>query len=123
MVINFEYHGLYVRKDRERYNTLTVIVKDFSMFQISFWYNKGYYDQSKVKHIAIRCSNSGKQTGLYMDNMNTKYKYIITSFLLNKVLHHVVLSRIIKTNKQLQYDIDKHNSDYVTGGPWYNQFF
>ena len=66
------------------------------MFQINFWYNKGNNDQNKVEHIATRGSNCGKETVLSMDNMNTKYKDIITSFVLNTVLHHVGMSCIIK---------------------------
>ena len=45
---------------------------------------------------------------------------IINSFLLNKLLHHVDMSCIIETNEQLKYDMDKHNSEWMTGGPWYN---
>ena len=43
----------------------------------------------KGGNIAIRCSNCGKETGLSTKNMNTNNKYIISSFVLNKVLHHV----------------------------------
>ena len=42
------------------------------MFYISYWYNQGNDDKNKVKHITILCNNCGKQTGLSMDNMNTK---------------------------------------------------
>ena len=52
-----------------------------------------------------------------MDNMNTKYKDIITSFVLNTVLHHVGMSWIIETKTYLEYDKDKHNSDWIIGGP------
>ena len=52
--------------------------------------------KNKVEHIAIRCSNCGKETGLSMGDMNTKYKDIITSFVLNTVLHHFGMSWIIK---------------------------
>ena len=55
-----------------------------------------------------------------MDNMNTTYQYIITSFVLNKVLHHVCMLWIIETKQHLEYDMYKHNSYCVTGGPWYN---
>ena len=55
-----------------------------------------------------------------MDNINKKYKNIITSFVLNTVLHHVGMSWIIKTNKHLEYDTDKHNSYWIAGGPRYN---
>ena len=68
----------------------------FSMFHISCLYNKGHDDQNKVEYISIRCSNCVKETGVSVDNMNTKYKDIITSFVLNTVLHHVGMSWIIK---------------------------
>ena len=55
-----------------------------------------------------------------MDEMNTKYKYIITSIVLNTLLHHVVMSCIILSNNQLKYNMDKHSSDWITSGPWYN---
>ena len=44
------------------------------MFHMRFWYDQELDDQNGVKIIAIRCSNCGKETGLSMDNMNTKYK-------------------------------------------------
>ena len=55
-----------------------------------------------------------------MDDMNTKYKDIIPSFVLNTVLHHVGMSYIIEAKKQLEYDMDKNNSDWITGDTWYN---
>ena len=36
------------------------------------------------------------------------------------MLHSVGILWIIETNEQLQYDMDKHNSEWITGGPWYN---
>ena len=54
--------------------------------------------------------------------MNNSYKNIITSFLLNKLLHHVGMSWIIETHEQLKYDIDKHNPYCMTGCPWYNKY-
>ena len=54
----------------------------FSMIQMRFWYDKEPGDQNGVKIIAIRCSNCRKETSLSMNNMNTKYKYLITSFFL-----------------------------------------
>ena len=62
------------------------------MSQICCCCNKGHGDQNKVEHVSISCINCGKQTGLSMDNMNIKYKDIITSLLLNTVLYHVVMS-------------------------------
>ena len=55
-----------------------------------------------------------------MDDMNTTYQDLITSFVLNIFLHHVGMLWIIEINIHLEYDMDKHNSDWMTGGPWYN---
>ena len=55
-----------------------------------------------------------------INNMNTTHQDIITSFVLNTLLHHVGLLWIIETHEQLRYDMDKHNSYWMTGGPWYN---
>ena len=52
-----------------------------------------------------------------MKNMNTNYDDIITHFVLNKLLHHVGMSWIIEKNQQLEYEIDKHDPDLITGGP------
>ena len=57
-----------------------------------------------------------------MDKMNTTYQDTITSFVLNTILHHVGKLWIIKTHEQLKYYTDKHNSDCITGGPWYNTY-
>ena len=61
----------------------------FSKFQMRFYYDKEHDDQNNVENIAIRCSNCEKETSLFMRNMDTNYKYITTSFMLNTVLHHV----------------------------------
>ena len=37
-----------------------------------------------------------------MDKMNTTYQDIITSFVLNKMLHHVGMLCIIDTHEQLE---------------------
>ena len=60
------------------------------------------------------------KTGSSTDDMSTKYKDIITPFVLNTVLQHVGMSWIIKAIKQLEHDMDKHNSYWIIGGSWYN---
>ena len=47
---------------------------------------------------------------IYVDDFNTTYQDIITTFVLNKMLHHVDMLWIIETHKQLKYDMDRHNS-------------
>ena len=92
------------------------------MFHISCWYNKGHDDQNNVERNDIRCINCGNQTVLHIKITITNYKDIIASFVLNTLLHHVGKSCIIETNKNLEYDTDKHNSDWITCGLWYNTF-
>ena len=36
------------------------------------------------------------------------------------MLHHVNMSWMIETNQKLKYDIEKHNLDWIAGGPWYS---
>ena len=99
---------------------LPSMLKMCSIFQIPYKYDNERDDENDVKIITTRCSNCGKQTGLSMDNMNTKYKDIVTVFGLNTLLHHVDMSRIVETHERLKYDIYKHNQYWITGGPWYN---
>ena len=38
------------------------------------------------------------------------------------MLHQVGMLWIIETHEQLQYDMDKYNSEWMTGGLWYNTY-
>ena len=45
---------------------------------------------------------------------------MISKFLLNKILHHVGMSWIICSNKEMKYEIDKSNHPYwLNKGLWY----
>ena len=68
------------------------------MFKIKCWWNKKERDDLKynVEKVAIRCSNCGKETMIYVDLLETDYQEIITTFVLNKMLHHVGMIRIIE---------------------------
>ena len=70
------------------------------MLYIYFGYDKEHDDQNDIKIISLRCSNCEKETGLSMDNMNTKYKDIVTIFVLNKFLHHFGMSYLIEIHEQ-----------------------
>ena len=80
------------------------------MFKIKCWWNPR---KDEIKHtgvkIAIRCSNCGKETMIDLDMLNTTYQDIITTFVLNTMLHNVVMLWIIETHEQLQNDMDKQN--------------
>ena len=47
---------------------------------------------------------------------------MINKFVLNTVLHHVGLSWIISSNKQMKDDIKENNTYRVNKGPWYNTY-
>ena len=49
---------------------------------------------------------------IYLDHLNTTYQDIITTFVLNTMLQHVCMLWIIETHDQLQYDMEKHNSEW-----------
>ena len=57
-----------------------------------------------------------------MDLLETNYQEIITTFVLNTMLHHVGMLWIIENHEELKYDMDIQNSDWLTGGPWYNTY-
>ena len=83
------------------------------------------YDNENIKwnllnNIGRRWNSFGKTTGLSVKNINDNDT--VTKFVLNKVLQHVGLSWIIETNQQLEYDIHKHNPNWITDGPWYNTY-
>ena len=100
---------------------LHLLFKVFAMFNMRLWYDKENCEENVVVNIAIRCRNCGKN-GLSMKNKNTNYKDMITKFVLNTVLHHVGMSWIIENKQQLEYDIAKHNPDWITDVPWYNTY-
>ena len=64
------------------------------MFKIKSWYGPGgvYKIQQKI---TISCSNCGKEKIIDVDIINTTFQDIITTFLLNKMLHHVGMLWII----------------------------
>ena len=67
------------------------------MFKIKCRYSQGGVEKNKEVKIAIRCSNCGKEKSMDVDNFNTTYHDIITTFVLNKRLHHVGMLWIIET--------------------------
>ena len=76
-------------------------------------------DKEKLDVIYIRCINRKRETGLFLKN--TTFDEMITKFLLNAILHHVGMSWIISSNKEMKYEIDKNNhQDWLNKGPWYN---
>ena len=58
-----------------------------------------------------------------VDFLDTTYQEIITTFVLNTMLHHVGMLWIIENHEELKYDMDIQDSYWLTGGPWYTHLF
>ena len=87
------------------------------MFNMRLWCDNENIEENVVDNIGISSINFVKTTGLYVKN--SSYKYMVTNFLLNTVLHQVVFPLIIETKEQLEYYIYKHNPYWLTNGPCY----
>ena len=48
---------------------------------------------------------AGKETMIYLNLLETDYQEIITTFVLNTMLHHVGMIWIIEDNEDLKYDM------------------
>ena len=72
------------------------MLKILTMFQLPSWYNIENVEEIFVETVARRCSNFGKETGLYMNNINNNYKVISTKCVLNTILDHFGMSWIIE---------------------------
>ena len=53
---------------------LPYLLKIFAMFHMRQWYHKEKADKNVVETIAIRCSNCGKATDIYMKSKNEMTK-------------------------------------------------
>ena len=73
---------------------------------------------------SLKCINCKKETGLNTETgFNWVYDEVITKFVLNEMLHHVGMSWIISSNKEMDYDnyTNSHHLDWFNTGPWYNK--
>ena len=74
----------------------------FSMFKICL-----SYGEKDLDTLCLKCINCKKETGLDSENNFTwVYDKVITEFLLNAMLHHVGMSRIIISNQEMEYEMN-----------------
>ena len=78
-----------------------------SMLRIKCWYSPRYNEKKYGIKISIMCGNCGKEKKIDVDNFNTTYPDVITTFLLNKILNYVCILWIIETHEQLKHDLEK----------------
>ena len=82
------------------------------------FYYKYNEEDNVVETIYIKCSNCRRSTGLYLKDKT--FQEIITQFVLNKVLYNVGLYWIISSKKQVEYDMEEKNPDWLNKVPCYN---
>ena len=98
---------------------ISSILKMFAMFEIRLSYGEKYLDT-----LCLKCINCKKETGLNSKtNFTWVYDKIITKFVLNTMLHHVVMSWIISSIQEMEYEINSNinHLDWLNKGPWYNK--
>ena len=87
------------------------------MFEIRLIYKEGI-----LNVVSLKCINFKRETCLDSKTIfSWVFDEIITEFVLNAILHHVGMSWIIISNKEIKYDMDVNNhQDWLNKGPWYN---
>ena len=93
-----------IRKIETDISLLPSLLIFFEMFKLRLFYDKHNEEENVVKTIAIQCINFHKSTGLFLKYKT--FKVMITKFVLNTVLNHMVLSWIIYSKNQMKYDME-----------------
>ena len=111
-----EYTGNDMKNDTHLTSSL---LKMFSMFEIRL--SVGDVDLDSV---SLKCINCKRETGLKTkSSFEEFYNKIITLFVMNSMLHHVGMSWIISSKKEMDYDnfINSKKLEWLDTGPWYNK--
>ena len=76
------------------------------------------YKEGDLDVVSLRCIYCKRETCLFLNN-NNSFDEMITKFLLNAILHHVGMTWIISSNKEMKYEMDKNNHQYwLNKGTW-----
>ena len=89
------------------------------MFEILLSFGDG-----DLNMVSLNCINCKKEAGLNSETrFNWVYDEVITQFVLNAMLHHVGVSWIISSKKEMDYDnfTNSNHLDWFDTGPWYNK--
>ena len=85
------------------------------MFEIRLSYGYKY-----LHTVSLKCINCKRETCLNPETSFTwVYDDIVTKFVLNAMLHHVGMSWIISSNKEMNYEINTKSNhlDWLNKGP------
>ena len=84
-------------KMEENNGLISSLLKMFAMFEIQL-----SYGDEKLDVFPIKCISCKRETGLNSKtNFTWVYDEIVTKFLLNAMLHHVGMSWIIRSNREM----------------------
>ena len=80
------------------------------------------YKEENLYIVSLKCISCKRETGLDSEtSFSWVFDEVITKFVLNEILHHVGMSWIISSNKEMKYEMDENNHQYwLDKGPWYN---
>ena len=98
---------------------ISSLLNMFSVFEIRLIYGDEYLDT-----LSIKCINYKIKTGLNSETSFTwVYDEIVTKFVLNEMLHHVGMSWIIRSNREMEYEINTESDhlDWLNKGPLCNR--
>ena len=96
----------------------TSLLKIFSMFEISMTVGDVHVDE-----VSLMCINCKRKTGLERKYGKEFYDKMITPFVMNSMLHHVGMSWMTSSKKEMDYDnFSNHkNVGWFDTGPWHNK--
>ena len=98
---------------------ISSLLRMFSMFKISLSFGDEYLDTLSLNFINCKIETSlNSET-----SFDWVYDEILAKSLLNAMLHHVGMSWIIRSNKEMNYEISTESNHiyWLNKGPWYNR--
>ena len=117
-MVYFSYHnGTYYKYYGKNNGLISSLLKEFAIFELHISYKEGNLDV-----VSIKCINCKRETGLFLKINSLVFDDIIIKFVLNAILHHVGMSWIFSSSKEMKYEMDKNNlKDWLNKGPWVQQ--
>ena len=90
----------------------------FPMFSVIFKVVEG-----TVNEVTLKCMNCKREKYIQHKSDKEFIDKMITPFMMNSMLHHVVMSWIISSKKGMDYEnfSQRETVDWFDKGPWYNK--
>ena len=94
---------------------ISSLLRMFSIFEIRL-----SCGEKDLDTLSLKCISCKRETGLDPEtNFTWVHDKITTKFVLNAMLHHVVMSWIISYNQEMEYEMNTKNNhlDWSNKGP------